>query len=163
MFLTTCLSKEVSLLVIHPAFFSCQFCVYTFGKEVTRNCAPGKMDKARQCHLYRKKQLIRWNEDVILLDNSRPNWAQPCRSWELCLQLDLLKKALYFCPTSWDRFPKRSCTSCKGKYTYSILIYCFEQPSQQWFNTLVEILPPAQPSPAKTNTHSLPLILQKTG
>lgn len=150
MFLTTCFSNEVSLLVIHPAFFSRQFCVYVFGKEVTRNCAPGKTDRDRQCHLHRRKQLIRWNEAVILLDNFWQNWAWPCRSWELCLQLDLLKKALYFCPMPWDRFPKRSCTSWKGKYTYSILIYYFEQPSQQWFNTPVEILATAQPSSGKS-------------
>lgn len=74
MLLTTCLSNEVALLVIHPSFFSSQFCVRALLKAVAKNCGLGKMDKARQCHLYREKKLITWNEAMVLLENFQPNW-----------------------------------------------------------------------------------------
>lgn len=106
MLLRTCLSDEVPLLVIHSAFFSHHFCVFLFGEEVTRNCAPGKTDNARQRHLHREEQLIRQSEAVILLDNFYPNLAWPHRSWELRLQLDLLKRHFIFVPCPETGFLK---------------------------------------------------------
>lgn len=74
MSLTTCLSNEVALLIIHPSIHPSQFCVHALGKAVAKNCGLSKMDKARQCHLHREKKLITWNEAVVLFENFQPNW-----------------------------------------------------------------------------------------